>query len=574
MAEQYKDKPKYLKTPLYKRLLEKMSLQTRLLVLFISLLVISVVLVGIISYEKSSTMTVEKIENRLQREVELMDQIASNLKFLYVGDDTYFMQQLEISIRSQKDQLKKEGMASDYFYIKNGQAVPFALSKKTLPNIPEYIINSIVKKENGILHERLEGTDYTMAFRPLRDMEGIYVLIVPTMTYMSEVNGIATFIMWLTVGLIIISTLIIILFVRSMTTPLTKLRHMMRHVREGKLYDPEDIQTTIPEITSLHKSYRSALHHMRSMLQQVKATTAQLKVTGERLQDSSEITLASSGDLVEAVHLVKEGAEQTASSSETNIESFKILKEKIVAIQHDMDIVATSRENLIHSAIRGEKSTTTLIQMVDSFENEFNHLTMIIKRVEDSMDSIGKFTGTIQEIAEQTNLLSLNATIEAARAGEKGKGFAVVANEVRKLADQSKQAAEKITRSINNLRETSHTASHEFDHMLARTKETLAMSNQSKETIDEMMAGISKMDKNITSIEARMNEFHEIIPELERVTHSFSSVSQETLASVEEMLASGDTQMKQIQGTHEIGLKLKDLADSLTEHTNRFVMNR
>jgi len=574
VARQTKDKPKYLKTSLHKKLLEKMSLQTRLLILFISLLVISVVLVGIISYEKSSTMTVEKIENRLQREVELMDQIASNLKFLYVGDDAYFMQQLEISIRSQREQLKKEGMASDYFYIENGQATPFELSKKTLPDIPKQIIDTIVKKESGILHERLGEEDYTLAFRPLHDMEGIYVLLVPTMAYMSEVNGIATFIMWLTVGLIIMSTVIIILFVRSMTTPLTKLRHMMRHVREGKLDDPEDIQTTIPEITSLHKSYRAAIHHMRSMLQQVKATTAQLKVTGDRLQDSSEITLASSGDLVDAVHLVKEGAEQTASSSETNIESFNTLKEKVSAIQTDMGIVAMSRENLVHSARRGEKSTSTLIQMVDSFESEFNHLTMIIKQVEDSMDSIGKFTGTIQEIAEQTNLLSLNAAIEAARAGEKGKGFAVVANEVRKLADQSKQAAEKITRSINHLRETSHTASHEFDSMLARTKETLSMSNQSKESIDEMMAGISKMDENITSIETRMNEFHKIIPELERVTHSFSSVSQETLASVEEMLASGDTQMKQIQGTHEIGLKLLTLAESLNEHTNRFVINR
>ncbi|TXL61587.1 HAMP domain-containing protein [Cerasibacillus terrae] len=557
----------------YQKILQKISLKNRLIILFIALLTISVVAVGMISYGKSSQMTIEKVENRLQREVELMDQIASNLKFLYVGDDAYFMQQLEINVRSQRKQLEMEGMESDYFYIENKEVNPFKISEKSLPDIPEKVIQAIQEEKNGILHSTIDTNKYTFAFRTLQDLDGIYVLAVPAHTYMSEVNEMATFIMFLTIGFIIVATIIIVLFVRSMTTPLTRLREMMRTVREGKLHDPEKLHTTIPEITSLHKSYHAMIRHMRGILYQVKVTTDRLEHTGINLQESSETTLASSQDLVAAVHTVKEGAEQTASSSETNLESFTQLKQKMAQIQESMATVQKSREHMLQSAVYGKRTTTKLIEMIDLFETDFTQLTAIIQQVEEHIESIGQFTGTIQEIAEQTNLLSLNAQIEAARAGESGKGFAVVANEVRKLADQSKQAAENITSSIGDLNGISHTASNEFVTMLVKTKETLNISNQSQESISELMEGISDMDENLINMETDFSDLQQILPKLEQISLSFSSVSQETLASVEEMLASGEAQMKQIEGTHEIGLKLVDLSKTLTKHTNKFSVN-
>ena len=80
----------------------------------------------------------------------------------------------------------------------------------------------------------------------------------------------------------------------------------------------------------------------------------------------------------------------------------------------------------------------------------------LILELSEYIQQIGSIIGLVEDIAEQTNMLALNAAVEAARAGEHGKGFAVVAGEIRKLADESKQATTKIVSLINDIQHTTN----------------------------------------------------------------------------------------------------------------------
>ncbi|MGX9930457.1 methyl-accepting chemotaxis protein [Virgibacillus salarius] len=557
-------------THVSKRILEKLSLRSRLLMLFITLLLFSMIAVGVISYLKAKETTMTSIENRLIRETELMGYIADNLKFLYVSDDAYFKQQLEANVRSQKLKLADDGMTSHYFYIEGGQAVPFKVSKGELPVISEQLVNDIVEKNKGLFHRTINDEEYTITFQEMEEIQGIYVLLVPTASYMGPVHEMAYFTFFIIVVSSIITILFIILFVRSVIKPLMVLRKTMEAVRKGNLQQAPAIQTTLPEFISLHKSYETMITHMRTMLHEIQDTTVDLKKAGEELQVSSELTLYSGEQLKEAIHVVKQGAEQTVSSSEQSVKTFKVMKDDLERTILTMKGIFISSDTMNQSAQTGEVQMEKLIQTISTFESDFAHLTEKINSVKANSHSIANLVNMIQAIAEQTKLLSLNAAIEAARAGETGKGFAVVANEVRKLAEQSSQAAIEITNSISSMELNTADASEAFEQMLTKTNKTLMMSNVSKDAFDALLKEITNVSHQLRGIQIELQRIGDILPNIEQTAIQYSSVSRENLESAEQMLISSDEQVIQLKNNYQIGRKLTDISDSLSHHSQRF----
>ncbi|MFT4415566.1 methyl-accepting chemotaxis protein [Fredinandcohnia humi] len=556
---------------LHEKVLQKLNLGTRLFILFVSLLVVTVVLVGSSSYIKAKDITINTIEDRLLREAELMGYIAENLKFVYVSDETYFMQQLETNVRSQQKKLTSDGIDADFYYIVDKKLTPFNVSEKSSLSFPDKLINKIDEQQNGVINETIDGENYTITFQNMDEISGIYSIVIPTKSYTKPVDQMAYFTVAVIVISIIVMAGIIMLFVRSIAKPLNELRVTMRAVREGNL-QPATIHTTVPEISSLHKSYNAMIEQMRSMLHEVKSTTYELQNTGDELKHSAEQSLQSSQQLVSGINIVKIGAEQTASSSEHSVTSFRSMSQRIEDLLKNMDVVFESSREMDESAKRGERSVSELITIFHTFENDFGKLTHTVNQVKEYSLSITKLVELVNGIAQQTKLLALNASIEAARAGEAGKGFAVVAQEVRNLADQSTNAIEEISEGISSLEIVTGTASQEFERMLSKIKKNLHNANDSKISLDELMKGIKDVSGNLEMMQGELTGLEELLPELEQAVTNFSSVSQETLASAEEMLTFSQNQITQMENTNRVGHNLNHLSKSLSELTKRFII--
>jgi methyl-accepting chemotaxis protein len=127
-------------------------------------------------------------------------------------------------------------------------------------------------------------------------------------------------------------------------------------------------------------------------------------------------------------------------------------------------------------------------------------LTEAIQSLSAKSDEIGGIVSTIGGIAEQTNLLALNAAIEAARAGEQGRGFAVVAEEVRKLAEESQQAAGTISSLIEQIQAETARTVELVSESAERSSEGSVTVEQAREAFERISAAVSDVGTPLAPI--------------------------------------------------------------------------
>jgi methyl-accepting chemotaxis protein len=551
-------------------IISKISLQTRLIILVLVLLLSSVSVVGYTSYHKSKESTMNIIEDRLYREVNTTSDIVANLAYAFIGDQEEFSQRVNTVIQSQSSSLIRDHLPAKFFLITEDIAKPMDINKDPGIVLSNNIVEELINEDHGVIHKEINGVDYTFSFKEIQELSGTFIIVVPTDKYMKPVNELATFTAIVILISVLLTTIVLFLLVRSLTKPLSILRDAMREVRNGDLSYSINLSTNIPEINSLNRSFNQMLEQMRAMISHINGTTSELFTTGNQLKEASDDVLLQNNQLVEAIKVVKTGAEQTAASSDENVETFQKMKSDITLILQNMEYVFNSALDMNSSAVKGESSISQMIRSMNDFDREFEKMSTTIRGVKDNSIVITKVVSIIQSIAEQTKLLALNATIEAARAGEAGKGLAVVANEVRKLADQSSQATEEITQSIITMEKISDQAANEFETMLGNIQSHLIVAGESMEAFDLLMTEITNVNSKLSGMKNYLQELNSSLPKMEQSSESFVSISQETLASAEQMLASSEGQITQINRTHEMGLILMELSKTLSESTKEY----
>ncbi|AEH24502.1 methyl-accepting chemotaxis protein [Pyrococcus yayanosii] len=216
----------------------------------------------------------------------------------------------------------------------------------------------------------------------------------------------------------------------------------------------------IAEELTLHArgDFETILNAMRKTIGQLRSLMKTVKDLALTLEKRADELTRIATEITEAVNQVAEAIQQVSTEAQRQQESITMVMEgmnttaevsqKTVEAMEEFSNVV---ENVIGIAREGKEKGERAISQVGEIQDAMKVIMDAVLEVAEMSKKINEITNAIANIAEQTNLLALNAAIEAARAGELGRGFAVVAQEVRNLAEESKNAADNIKRIVNDI---------------------------------------------------------------------------------------------------------------------------
>ena len=214
--------------------------------------------------------------------------------------------------------------------------------------------------------------------------------------------------------------------------------------------------------------------------------TDQVKQEINSLRNTSNNIASSINEVTDSVNTLSNATvsqSQEIDTAATILRDFSDNMEKLAYNVTNVQIKVYDTDELSN---KGITSIEKLDSSLNDLQSAFTVSSSTVNELVSKLESVNTITDSISQIAGQTNLLSLNAAIEAARAGEAGKGFSVVAGEVRKLADNSKQAVQSITKILEEIKKdilNASTAMNRGNEAINIQQETLSETKDSFQCI-------------------------------------------------------------------------------------------
>nr|WP_254904843.1 methyl-accepting chemotaxis protein [Clostridium tyrobutyricum] len=335
-------------------------------------------------------------------------------------------------------------------------------------------------------------------------------------------------------------------------------------IPEKLLKRNDEIGELFLSLNLMKKNLSDLFENIERCSQELNSTSSILSNTVNDITDKFNTISNSTNHILNVVQDTGASSEEISASVEEVDSSINELSSKALDGSNNS---GESKERALKVQAKGKKAIDKIESMYR--QNEQN----ILQAIEDGkvVADIKSMSDTVASIAEQTNLLALNAAIEAARAGEQGKGFAVVAEEVRKLAEQSKEAVDGIQNTILKVQQAFKNMSDTGNDILAfMQKEVNPEFQNFKEVGDSYLRDSDFVNKMSEDIAAMSEELTATVDQVSQAVQGMSESSQKSSESaglIEENIAKTLKSMERISESADNQLQM---AEKLNNIMNKF----
>lgn len=452
------------------------------------------------------------------------------------------------------------------------------LSDGTNPEKPIFTDKDFYKdiadsgEDSGQKYVKYNGEKYLFIYSVLSGRGATICALVPESVLTEQASEIKLLTIILVIVSAIIAGLIAMAFSRGISGTINKTNKQLRLIADGNL-DARVITSRKDEFALLAAGVNGMAESMCHIIGKVREVAHEVAAASELVTENSRSIHESSDQIQHSIKEIETGTANLDTESERCLSQMDTLSQKI----HDVQGSSVDIMNMAHSTEKvvkdGKNSLSTMTESAVATTRITGSVIESIRLLEEKSLTIGNIIEAINSIAAQTNLLSLNASIEAARAGEAGKGFAVVAEEIRKLAEQSRESAEEISKIIevitSNTREVVGIAD-EARGIVSKQETTVSETAKAFEQINDHM---SRFTESLDSISSDINNMEDARKQTLGAMEGISAVSAETASGTATVYTNAQSQLSQIESLDSAAENLAEKAEQLNELLAGFIIN-
>lgn len=351
-----------------------------------------------------------------------------------------------------------------------------------------------------------------------------------------------SFIMSLTIGIIaIVVSLIMSVYSTSIIArPLTSLSETAERVSSGDLTVNIHDEGRKDEVGILSRTFRIMVERLQKEIRDI--------------TEAVSLLASSSGEIATTTAQLASGTEQTAVAVNETTTTIEEIKQTANVTSQKTRHVSDIAQNAVSVSQNGARLVNETIAGINRIREQMEYIAETIVKLSEHNQAISEIIASVDDIAEQSNLLAVNAAIEAAKVGEHGKGFIIVAQEIKSLAEQSKQATKQVRTILNDIQKASTTAVMATERGSKAVDDAVRQSSGTGDSIQELTRSISEASQSVMQIAVSNQQQLVGIDQVAMAMTNIRQASSQNAASTKQV----EMTMKSLQ---DLGMRLKRMVE-------------
>jgi len=272
------------------------------------------------------------------------------------------------------------------------------------------------------------------------------------------------------------------------------------------------------------------------------------------IMDGVNVLASSSSEILASTTQIASGSSETAAAITETTTTVEEVRQAAQLSSQKAKNLSDSANRVAQVSQNGQKAVDETVDGMNHIRKQMDEIAQTVIRLSEQSQSIGGIIASVTDLADQSNLLAVNAAIEAAKAGEQGKGFAVVAQEIRNLAEQSKQATMQVRNILNDVQKATGAAVLATEQGNKAVEEGVKKSVQAGEAIRILAESSEEAVQVSTQIVASSQQQ---LVGMDQIGTAMQNINQAGMETATSMTQSEES----VKNLHELGQKLKELVE-------------